>query len=57
MQTNDPEKLDQPLDENQDRKWYQNAWLQRIGIFGFMFFLIKGLIWLAVFFGFFKWLG
>lgn len=26
-------------------------WLKRIGLVGFLFFLIKGLIWLAVFFG------
>jgi len=38
-------------------KWYQNPWLKRIGITGFLFFFIKGLIWLAIFFGFFKWLN
>jgi len=26
-------------------------WLQRLGWAGFMFFLIKGLVWLAVFYG------
>lgn len=26
-------------------------WLKRIGIAGFLFFLAKGLIWLAVFYG------
>jgi hypothetical protein len=26
-------------------------WLKRIGVAGFLFFLIKGLIWLAVFIG------
>jgi len=26
------------------------SWLKKIGIIGFMFFLIKGLIWLAVFY-------
>jgi hypothetical protein len=29
--------------EKNDRK----AWLQRIGVAGFLFFLIKGLLWLA----------
>ena len=29
-------------------KW--KVWLKRFGIAGFLFFLIKGLIWLAVFF-------
>ncbi|MFO7655831.1 MAG: hypothetical protein R6W78_02085 [Bacteroidales bacterium] len=26
-------------------------WLKRFGIIGFLFFLIKGLIWLAIFMG------
>jgi len=26
-------------------------WLKRIGIVGFLFFLIKGLVWLAIFLG------
>ncbi len=26
-------------------------WFKRIGIIGFLFFLIKGLVWLAIFFG------
>jgi len=28
----------------------QHTWLKRIGWAGFLFFLVKGLIWLAVFF-------
>lgn len=32
------------------------TWLKRIGLAGFLFFLIKGLIWLAVFFGLGAWL-
>lgn len=31
-----------------------NSWLRKIGVAGFLFFLIKGLIWLAIFFGLFK---
>jgi hypothetical protein len=27
------------------------TWIKRIGLAGFLFFLIKGLIWLAVIFG------
>ncbi|MBL7793712.1 MAG: hypothetical protein JNK77_15395 [Saprospiraceae bacterium] len=27
------------------------AWLKRLGVAGFMFFLIKGLAWLAIFAG------
>lgn len=26
-------------------------WLKRIGVVGFLFFLIKGLIWIAIFLG------
>ncbi|WP_096348994.1 alanyl-tRNA synthetase [Crocinitomix algicola] len=39
------------------KKWYHNAWLQRIGLAGFLFFLFKGLAWLALWFGLFKWFG
>lgn len=31
-----------------------NAWIRRFGVVGFLFFLIKGLVWLAIFFGLFK---
>lgn len=27
------------------------VWFKRIGVIGFLFFLIKGLVWLAIFFG------
>ncbi|MVN89936.1 hypothetical protein [Mucilaginibacter aquatilis] len=30
------------------------TWLKRLGVAGFLFFLIKGLIWLAIFFFGFK---
>jgi hypothetical protein len=26
-------------------------WIKRIGIIGFLFFLIKGLVWIAIFIG------
>ncbi len=29
-------------------------WLKRIGVAGFVFFLLKGLLWIAVFYGLFK---
>ncbi len=31
------------------RDW--RSWMRRLGVAGFMFFLIKGLVWLAVFWG------
>lgn len=27
------------------------GWIRRLGVAGFLFFLIKGLVWLAVFWG------
>ncbi len=30
------------------------TWISRLGVAGFLFFLIKGLIWLAVFWGAWK---
>ncbi len=27
------------------------AWIKRLGLAGFLFFLVKGLIWLAIFMG------
>jgi hypothetical protein len=32
-------------------------WLKRLGLAGFLFFLIKGLIWIAVFYGGLRLLG
>jgi len=32
-------------------------WIKRLGVAGFFFFLIKGLIWLGVFFGVSQFLG
>lgn len=34
-----------------DKQNKRQAWLKRIGFAGFLFFLIKGLIWLAIFYG------
>jgi hypothetical protein len=30
------------------------TWLKKFGLIGFLFFLVKGLIWLAILFGFGK---
>lgn len=45
------------MEENTAEKIKSNSlikWIKRIGWGAFAFFLIKGLIWLAVFFGLFK---
>lgn len=38
---------------NMEKKDWK-SWIRRFGVFGFFFFLIKGLLWLAVFFGLWK---
>ncbi len=32
------------------KKKSMTAWLKRLGIAGFLFFLVKGLVWIALFF-------
>jgi hypothetical protein len=34
-----------------------STWIKRLGFVGFIFFLLKGLAWLAIFFGMGKVLG
>jgi hypothetical protein len=34
-----------------NKNFQMRKWLARFGLAGFMFFLIKGLVWLAVIFG------
>jgi len=48
------ERVDKSAPENIENKKGMKAWLKRIGIAGFLFFFIKGLVWLAIFFGLFK---
>jgi hypothetical protein len=36
--------------EEKSRKERIILWLKRLGLAGFLFFLLKGLIWLAIFF-------
>jgi hypothetical protein len=45
-----------PTEENnspaeKSRKEKIILWLKRLGLAGFLFFLLKGLLWLAIFFG------
>jgi hypothetical protein len=37
----------EPANENKTPKW--RIWLKRAGVAGFLFFLIKGLIWVGIF--------
>jgi hypothetical protein len=41
-------------DQKPNRPFWKSNWVKGMGLGAFMFFLIKGLIWLAVFFGLFK---
>ena len=36
------------------RRFWNRKWVKGMGLGAFLFFLIKGLLWLAVFFGAFK---
>lgn len=38
-------------EEPQENKCPAYRWVKRFGVAGFLFFLIKGLIWLGLFFG------
>lgn len=40
--------------QSEEKKNKALVWLKKIGFWGFMFFFIKGLIWLAIFYGGFK---
>jgi hypothetical protein len=45
----------QPMElEDKEPKAKEKTWIKRIGFVGFCFFLGKGLVWIAVFFGLFK---
>ena len=39
-----------PVTEDTKKKGLM-VWLKRLGVAGFLFFLIKGLIWIAIFYG------
>ncbi len=39
------------------QKKHWKTWFQRFGVAGFLFFLVKGLVWLAVIFGVVKGCG
>lgn len=45
------------LESNTKRPKNIKAWLKRLGVAGFLFFFIKGLVWIAIFLGAGKLLG
>lgn len=47
----DPRKIGTAEERQKGTTVQRVGWLKRIGWIGFFFFLIKGLVWLAVFFG------
>ena len=49
LQTDTQPPGHEPEDETRGRD-RMTAWLKRIGLAGFLFFLIKGLVWLGVIF-------
>ncbi len=43
------------MEEQQEKQpFWKKKWVKGMGLGAFMFFFIKGLIWLAIFFGAFK---
>jgi hypothetical protein len=43
------------MEETQKKERFWNKkWIKNMGMGAFLFFLVKGLIWLAIFFGAFK---
>jgi hypothetical protein len=46
--------MDRRVTAKEKRKFWDKKWIKGMGIGAFLFFLIKGLVWLAVFFGLFK---
>jgi len=48
------EQADKPTPENTENKKGMKTWLKSLGLAGFLFFFIKGLVWLAIFFGLVK---
>jgi hypothetical protein len=45
------EAMSDNIKENNPDKKGLIKWLKRLGVAGFLFFLIKGLIWIAIFYG------
>jgi hypothetical protein len=39
------------VDKNNKKRKNAAGWLKKIGLAGFLFFLVKGLVWIAVFMG------
>lgn len=40
--------MDNSMNETENRETKAKFWLKRIGVLGFLFFLIKGLLWVGV---------
>ena len=40
--------------EEQKKAFWKKGWFKKMGLAAFLFFLIKGLVWLAIFFGAWK---
>jgi hypothetical protein len=47
--------LNQDPNDANSPKWL--LWLKRLGVGAFLFFLIKGLLWIAIFMGLGKWIA
>lgn len=48
MDTTPKQENDMSTKTSKDKKAIFIKWLRRVGVWGFLFFLVKGLIWLAL---------
>ena len=49
--------MDRLSEEQSTTRFNAKRWLKNMGVGAFVFFFVKGLVWLAVFFGLFKFVG
>jgi len=41
--------MEQKIGETEDKKSKLLRWLKRVGVVGFLFFFLKGLVWIGIF--------
>ena len=46
--------MERLTEQEPNKKWWQSGFLKGMGLGVFLFFFLKGLVWLAVIFGLFK---
>ena len=54
---NESDQKEQPGSSGNKEKFNLIKWIKGLGTLAFLFFFLKGLVWLAVFLGLFKFIG